>query len=361
MFSTRTTNSECNNNQNPFGFHLSDGTIYTYVKGNEYRDVYGAWDWNLIPGTTVDYGATQLACNKVQFKGKESFVGGVALGEAGIAVMNYTNPQTGSLHWSKSYFFFPNTYAVQFVGDITSANKSAPIVTTLDQRQLSGSVFIDGSIVTDENVTQTANRVWHDRVDHRFQNPVVLTVDTSPRSSNWSAIGISIGNETQMLFSAVIKHSNEPEQDKELSYVAELDVDQTDFEAKHNRNQVNLLPVENKGQTNSNKVTAIVRGAHYGIPGETAGDRFVSLAFWSAGEFETGLSDIVKVETDAPILLLFQRKDNLDGWQLAISDPSQTLILVKIIIHIDGNPEPVDLTIELPEGAWAGSTTVTEF
>ena len=32
----------------PFGFHLSDGTVYTYLDGNEYEDIAAAWDWNLI-------------------------------------------------------------------------------------------------------------------------------------------------------------------------------------------------------------------------------------------------------------------------------------------------------------------------
>ena len=64
MFSSRTLNSECLNDQNvcafflslvilradttcqPFGFHLSDGTLYTYVEGDEYEDIAAMWDWN---------------------------------------------------------------------------------------------------------------------------------------------------------------------------------------------------------------------------------------------------------------------------------------------------------------------------
>ena len=30
----------------PLGFHLSDGTLYTYLHGNEYEDIAAAWDWN---------------------------------------------------------------------------------------------------------------------------------------------------------------------------------------------------------------------------------------------------------------------------------------------------------------------------
>jgi len=35
MYSVRATNSECTNLANPFGFHLSDGALRTYVQGNE--------------------------------------------------------------------------------------------------------------------------------------------------------------------------------------------------------------------------------------------------------------------------------------------------------------------------------------
>lgn len=87
MFSSRTTNTECLNSQNPFGFHLADGTTYTYVDGNEYEDIAASWDWNLIPGTTVDYNATVLQCSTVTNIGLDPFVGGVSTGSVGLGVL----------------------------------------------------------------------------------------------------------------------------------------------------------------------------------------------------------------------------------------------------------------------------------
>ncbi|OAC97695.1 polysaccharide lyase family 8 protein, partial [Mucor lusitanicus CBS 277.49] len=146
-FSTRTTNSECNNDQNPFGFHLSDGSIFSYIDGDEYIDVFGSYDWNLIPGTTVDYGATPFGCNITQFYGNTTFVGSVtrnkegASSQGGMAVMQYLNPMTGSLRWEKTFYFFPGFYAVQ-IGPIYSQG-TAPIVTTLDQSNLKGDVYVN--------------------------------------------------------------------------------------------------------------------------------------------------------------------------------------------------------------------------
>ncbi|KAI8882026.1 polysaccharide lyase family 8 protein, partial [Backusella circina FSU 941] len=147
MFSQRTTNSECNNDQNPYGFHLSDGALFSYIQGDEYLDVFAGWDWNLVPGTTVDYGNTPFGCNTTQWYGNTSFVGSVTgnvsnTADASVAVMQYLNPMTGALRWEKTYFFFPNYYAVQ-IGPIYSQT-TAPIITTLDQSNLKGDVYVNG-------------------------------------------------------------------------------------------------------------------------------------------------------------------------------------------------------------------------
>lgn len=96
MYSSRTQNTECTNSQNPFGFHLADGASYLYLKGDEYEDIAGAQDWNLIPGITVDYGANTLDCSHTRYTGKENFVGGVSTGSVGISAMRFTNPRSVS-------------------------------------------------------------------------------------------------------------------------------------------------------------------------------------------------------------------------------------------------------------------------
>lgn len=360
MFSTRTTNSECNNDQNPFGFHLSDGVIYTYKNGHEYTDIYGAWNWYLTPGSTVDYGVTPLACNRVQFKGKESFVGGVALAEAGVAVMNYTNPYSESLRWLKSYFFFPNTYIVQFVGDVRSASLTSPIYTTLDQRQLSGPVYIDGVLMSEARVNTIARKVWHDRVGYEFVQPVNLTVDTNEHQANWPAIGISLGNETHSIFAAYFVHTNELGGENRFDYFAHVDVDLETF-----NNEVKLIsPVQTDPGRNSNgsRMQANVRGAAYGDAGELDSDRYISLAFLTAGEFLTQQADITSVITDAPILLQFQRKVNNNyGWKLAVADPSHTLTSVQINVNLSNASDSIVLNVDLPAGNWAGGGAVVEF
>lgn len=60
---------------------------YTYVDGNEYEDIAASWDWNLLPGITVDYNATLLQCSSVGNVGLDPFVGGVSTGSIGMSVM----------------------------------------------------------------------------------------------------------------------------------------------------------------------------------------------------------------------------------------------------------------------------------
>lgn len=105
-----------------FRFHLSDGTVYTHLDGTEYEDIAAAWDWNLIPGTTTDYGATPLNCATVSKLGLESFVGGVSDGVRGIGAMRYTNPTTRALNWQKAWFFVDGDAQHVMINNISSTS-----------------------------------------------------------------------------------------------------------------------------------------------------------------------------------------------------------------------------------------------
>ncbi|KAL0571727.1 hypothetical protein V5O48_010235 [Marasmius crinis-equi] len=196
MYSKRTKNAECVNSQNPLGFHLSDGAQYTYIVGDEYEDIAASWDWNLIPGITVDYGATPLSCSKARFNGIENFVGGVSTGSAGVAAMRYTNPSTRSLHFQKAWFFLPGDVQVVMVSNISSTTK-ADVYSVLDQRRHTGPVFVDTKEVKlDSNkATNFANAtsLWHGGVGYAFDptSKAALSLNVGPKTGKWSDIGTS--------------------------------------------------------------------------------------------------------------------------------------------------------------------------
>ncbi|CAO3629612.1 unnamed protein product [Mucor hiemalis] len=344
-FSTRTSNSECNNDQNPFGFHLSDGSIFTYIDGDEYLDVFAAWDWNLVPGTTVDYGATPFSCNQTQFYGNTSFVGAVTPSseggfstKGGMAVMQYLNPMTGSLQWEKTFYFFPGFYAVQ-IGPISSQG-SAPIVTTLDQSNLKGDVFVNGELYNSNDTTnnQTGRQtVWHNKILYTILDPnITLKVDTSSHAvNNWTTIGISQGLATQRIFTATLNHpsiSTDP-----VSYVAQLGVD-----VKNQTNVDSLIQLVYQDDA----VLGKVRGA-YNVKDET-----IALAFWSAGSYNSS-SWGISVKTDHPILTFFTKNEN-KGYQLTVSDPTQLLTTVNITVNRQDTNTTLQIT--LPASPYAGSS-----
>jgi hypothetical protein len=359
MFSKRTTNSECNNDQNPFGFHLSDGVIYSYIQGGEYIDVFGEWDWNLAPGSTVDYGNTAFGCNITQWYGNTTFVGSVTAngdttaksGNGGLAVMQYLNPMTGDLQWEKTYFFFPGLYAVQ-IGPISSKS-SSPVITTLDQSNLKGDVYING-VKTTQDVTTTntvkASQIWHNNILYTIPegNNLTLTVNTTAHPDNdWAKLGISTGTATQRLFQATLTHpeldvKNTKKNDIKLnSYIAQLNTDAKSTSSNDTDSLIQLATQEHPAK---------VRGAYY------VKDKTIALAFWSKGNYKTAWGWTFK--TDQPVLLMLSQSK---GLVLNVADPTQNLSQVKITVtSTTGKNASYKLTVKLPTDETAGSTVTVK-
>ena len=119
------------------------------MDGTEYGDIAGAWDWNLIPGTTTDYAATKLTCGSTQYTAEEAFVGGASDGQIGAAAMRYKNPATGSLSFQKAWFFLDDDVQhVMVAAANTTSGKDHPVISVLDQKRLNGAVVVDGQEVT---------------------------------------------------------------------------------------------------------------------------------------------------------------------------------------------------------------------
>ncbi|KAG8725998.1 hypothetical protein FRC11_001045, partial [Ceratobasidium sp. 423] len=147
MLSTRTTTGECSNSEGPYGFHLSDGVVYTYSTGAEYEDMFAALDYNIPPGITTDYGATPLECTSVKKRGVDAYAGGAQAGDVGVAAMRYVNPLSKTFSFYKAWFFFPENVQHVLVANVqqNDAGSTSPVFSVLDQRLRSGDVYVDGS------------------------------------------------------------------------------------------------------------------------------------------------------------------------------------------------------------------------
>nr|GAT56907.1 polysaccharide lyase family 8 protein [Mycena chlorophos] len=354
MFSKRTKNSECVNSQNMLGFHLADGAVYTYTTGNEYQDVFSAWDWNLIPGITVDYGETPLSCSKTQVTGIQAYVGGVSDGTTGMAVMRYENPTTHALNWRKAYIFLPDDIMYVMIPVITSTT-TAPVFSVLDQRVQDGDVYVNGVAATTGNFTG-ASSLWHAGTGYTFNtsNPATsLSLELQQKTGDWQAIGTSTAApNTVDMFTAWIAHNDIT---KPATYAMYPAISESDFATKAAAESTNYKVIRS-----DDDITALLD-----IPHNT-----IYVGFWTtAGSTLTvpaqksgGASIQIKANANSALIL------HMDTWTVWVSDPTQTinattpLVLTFTLLSGTapagwGSAKSRVVNVTLPQGGQGGMST----
>ncbi|KZP31300.1 polysaccharide lyase family 8 protein [Athelia psychrophila] len=335
----------------PLGFHLSDGTVYTYLQGNEYEDISAAWDWNLIPGTTTDYSTTPLNCNNTGWKGVQEFVGGVSDGEVGIAAMRYTNPYTGSLSWQKAWFFLENDVQLVMIAGLQSAT-DAPVYSILDQKRHAGDVYVDGSKMHGSSNFTSANLLWHGGVGYALHSSPLgtpgLSVETGAKFGNWKTIGISAQpNITIDLFAAYLTHSSQ----EPVAYsVFPATASHEAFQHKQIQTQVRTV-------RNDAEVSAIMDDDHSNA----------MIVFWDAlgGSVtipgQSILDAPVTITADGNSAIMYHYKTG----NITVSDPSQTLTELQVALQVGllGQKPPhwgwdfaKSFTFDLPTSGSSGSS-----
>lgn len=355
FYSTRTHNTECLNSQNPYGFHLSDGTTYTYNLGNEYEDIAGAWDWNMIPGTTVDYNATVLQCSTVNAVGLDPFVGGVSTGNIGMGVLRYINPVTQSLSFQKAWFFFPEDIHHVSV-NILQSKTSQPVYSILDQRRRAGPILHDfRQAKQDSGNFSHPHTLFHGGTGYLFDHSVPsLSISTGNRTSNWTALGISTHPPDEVdLFSAWIPH-DQSKITKPVSYSVYPGRDSVhEFYRQAKRSPLRTL-------VETPEITA-VQSLRHGV---------TMIAFWqpNGGSVKippswVGKSGGMIVSSKTSLLLIFEE----EKWTLTVSDPTQLLNCTTVAVQMLnrwrrpkgwGRDDTKVFSIPLPEMPSAGSSVV---
>ncbi|OAA38183.1 polysaccharide lyase family 8 protein [Beauveria brongniartii RCEF 3172] len=219
MLSTRSTNSEIVNGANPLGYHLGQGTLFTYVDGTEYADIWASWDWNLIPGTTVVRNRPALAATKVKYQGKRDFVGVVSDGHVGAAVEDYQDPLDAHISYKKAWFYLGDAVLVSIVDVVRTKDAgddddgAAPTITVLDNRaKAAGGAFVDGNKIKLSSCSSSSSSdtraigstlFYGGNGYMSYDAPFNLTVSEGERTGNWSAISTSTaGSATVPIFSA---------------------------------------------------------------------------------------------------------------------------------------------------------------
>ncbi|KAI0035969.1 polysaccharide lyase family 8 protein [Vararia minispora EC-137] len=327
MYSTRTLNTECTNSQNPYGFHLADGALFTYLKGTEYEDIAASWDWNMIPGITTDYNNTPLACEHAKWTGLESFVGGVTVGTVGLAAMRYTNPYTRALSWQKAIFFLDDDTQVVLISNVTSRS-SAPVLTVLDQRHYASSGYV-----------RSGSSLWHGGIGHVFvpSDSFELGVSVVNSTGDWSVLGVSgRGNQTVDLFTAWIEHKAPS---AALTYFSFPATDLSTFQNRSSNRSEAIVTVQNDAH-----ISAVYDATHH----------LLAAVFWDTSGGSVTFSDAVvgdvTAATDAGAALIL----SLERLTLTLSDPTQLLKRITVDLTMGGVIHA--LNFELPVDGMAGSS-----
>jgi hypothetical protein len=186
---------------------MGQGTLYSYVKGNEYKDIMGAWDWNLVPGTTTLLNQPKLQASQVKYDGLKDFVGVVSDGKFGAAVEDYVDPLTQNLSYRKSWFFVDEGVIV-ITTDIkkNATAKNIPVITVLDNRAADSTrAFVKSGLVAQlgEQHIATDTLYYGNNGYLAYDTPFQLTLSQGKRSGNWSEISTSTqGVKTVDIFSA---------------------------------------------------------------------------------------------------------------------------------------------------------------
>lgn len=339
MLSTRSTSSEFVNSANPLGYHLGQGTLFTYVDGAEYKDIWASWDWNLIPGTTLALNKPDLSKTTVKYSGKKVFVGVVSDGHVGVAVEDYVDPFDGHISYKKAWFHLGDAVLVT-VTDIQNQDaNNAPTITVLDNRaKANGGAFVDGKQVKLGNDTKaTGSTLLYGGNGYlAYDKPFDLTLSEGERAGNWSAISTStLGVVTVPVFSAYTT----------------INASTTTYA---------LFPATSARRLaqESEKPSWIpVRGA--GISG-AAGQGTLGVVFWPGGDRSItvklaaiGWADrgTVKVTAEQPGVYLLtgsKKEEGKSGMRLLVSaaDPTQKLKTASLELTFT---KPINK--ELPKGA----------
>ncbi|BEJ10825.1 hypothetical protein CspHIS471_0102470 [Cutaneotrichosporon sp. HIS471] len=323
MLSSRSWNAECTNSANPYGFFLGQGTLFSYVTGNEYKDIQAGWDWHLIPGTTSILNAAPLRSDRVGFMGKLSYVGVVSDGEFGASVMDYLDPADGSLAFRKVWFFLERSVLVTTTKVVKGgpAAIDKPVVTVLDQRTAVGGAEaeVDRETVAIPDTLNisgtTLMYAGNGYLSHGV--PFNLTLSAGPRTGNWSAISTSTaGVQTVDIFSA---YTTIPSS----TYSYEFFPGTTRGRLRRESRRPSTTPLDLDG----------VLGA--------VGEDRLALIFWPGSPLTACVSHTqfdsgdFSVTVDKPVALLFRlgrRRRGVRPLTVTVANPSQTLSSVTITL-----------------------------
>ncbi len=359
MYSTRNRSmEEPYNGEGLKNHHLGEGSNFIYTSGIEYFDIFPLFDWQKIPGTTVAQRPSLPPENQIQREGLSDFVGGVTNGRLGAAIFDFKSPYY-DLKAKKAWFFFDDEYVCLGAG--ISSTLADPIVTTINQTWQIGPVTAmqDGKISELEKGPHTLrNTSWvmHKDIAYIFPTERTLSISNEERTGTWFSINRQNDSPKEEVkgnvFTAWIDHGNQVT-DATYQYIVVPEIERKGIE-----NYENDLPIQIL--SNTPEIQA-VRNKRLDV---------TQIIFHNPGKLR--ITENVHVISAQPCMVMLEDLET-DSVSMTLSDPSRKLETLTILINrevksqedfevswdeIEGYSE---LTVDLPQGNYAGQSVMVSF
>eukprot|EP01113_Clastostelium_recurvatum_P048930 TRINITY_DN8993_c0_g1_i3.p1 TRINITY_DN8993_c0_g1~~TRINITY_DN8993_c0_g1_i3.p1 ORF type:complete len:529 (-),score=94.83 TRINITY_DN8993_c0_g1_i3:51-1637(-) len=337
MHSTRTYNSECVNEEGKLSLHLGDGVNYLYLNAmKEYGGIFGAWNWDRLPGTTNAPGTVPLQCDTLKTLGTTSYVGGVSDGLYGVAAYDFQAPLKGKVSALKAWFFFDDAYVCLGTA-ITSGYNDVSVGTFIDQKLLQGPVYTSSSPTTPlasghHPYPPSANLKWvhHGDVGYIFpqQSPQqYVNVTLQQQTGNWNEIGATTLATTVQVFDLAIDHGYKNVKDVSYAYITVPAINVTSFSSSYAS-----LAKEYTIICNTEEVQAVVWQQSTNASSSTHGT-VLGVVFWRAGTINAGPGLKIAASQPISVLVVVNEKESLI--QITVSNPSQNPSYNYVTVSID--------------------------
>ena len=335
MLSGRMQNAEIIDNEGKKSHHLSDGASFLYQTGKEYLEIFPAWDWTKIPGTTAIEGTLETGDeNPIGMLGKSAFAGGVSDGTYGMAAMDLVR---GGLTAKKAWFFFGDSYLCLGAGITLEGDAEHGVATDVNQTLLMGPVMTSETSDPAEDgmhsfTSKGAGWVYHDHAGYVLAPGTQFTVSVGERRGAWSAIGPGTSDVvTRRIFNFWIDHGRPPANGT-YAYVVLPGASQEETKLRAAKPEIRVLANWREMQAAWDDKLGV------GM-----------IAFRRTGSLETPAG---RVEVDHACLLLMRA--DADGWRISAASPEQ----LSIPLHVRLREREV--AIELPGGDRAGASVSVE-
>ncbi len=354
--SPRVKGTEFTNNENKKGHFISDGCTIFMRRGDEYNDIFPIWDWNRIPGVTAPLIDSIQYHPKDNYRNKDSFVGGLAVGNSGIATFQLNRNE---VHAKKSWFYL-NGLLVCLGTDIHS-NSKKELVTTLNQCLQRGSVSVEttnelesSKIGLSDSVYSATKlkSVWHDSIGYYFPIPMPVSYSCKVQTGNWFMIADPYSKEqiSKGVFKLWINHGVDATTCNSYQYMVLPSVSKAELSTFTTNPSIEIL-------SNNSTVQAVKRK-------DNSEFQFV---FYKKNHINTFTpNDFISVKTPG---LLQIEVDKTFHIRLTVADPTQKLVVFKLSLsgqysgsHASYNAvtKQTELKIPLAQGAEAGKCVTIE-